>query len=113
MKGGIPGMSDYNLPGLSLRSTLRGHTQNITRIAWSPDGQILASPSEDHTIRLWNAETGQCLHILSGHTDIINGVSWSPDSNMLATASDDATIKLWRTKTGQDSKMLTEHNTAV
>lgn len=113
MKGAIPEMSDKNLPGLSLRSTLRGHAQNITRIAWSPDGQIIASPSEDHTIRLWDAKTDQCLHIFSGHTDIINTIAWSPDGRILASASDDATIKLWSTQAGQDLKTLRGHKAAV
>ena len=106
-------MSDKNLPGLSLRSTLQGHTQNITQIAWSPDGHIIASPSEDHTIRLWDTKTGQCLHTLSGHSDTINGVSWSPNGRVLASASDDATIKLWETLTGQYQRTLTEHRAAV
>ncbi len=44
-------MSQKNLPpGLTLRYTLKGHTQSITRIAWSLDGHMLASPSGDQTI---------------------------------------------------------------
>lgn len=48
-------------PGVKLVHTLRGHTYHIGRIAWSPDGRLLASSSADHTIRLWNAETDECL----------------------------------------------------
>lgn len=40
-------------PGVKLLRTLRGHTDTIGRIAWSPDGRLLASPSADGTIRLW------------------------------------------------------------
>ncbi len=54
-------------PGVKLVCTLRGHTDCIGRIAWSPDGRMLASPSDDKTIRLWDAETGQCLRTLTGH----------------------------------------------
>ena len=50
-------------PGVKLVRTLRGHTEFIGRIAWSPDGRILASPSGDGTIRLWDTETGECLRI--------------------------------------------------
>ena len=51
-------------PGVKLVYTLRGHTGWIGRIAWSPDGRILASPSGDNTIRLWDAETGEFLRTL-------------------------------------------------
>ena len=60
-------------PGVKLLRTLRGHRGLIGRIAWSPDGRLLASPSEDKTIRLWNGETGECLRSLRGH----GGPAWS------------------------------------
>src|SRR5580658_2479215 len=50
--------------GVKLIQTLRGHTAGIGRIAWSPMGQVLVSPSEDGTIRIWNTETGKCLREL-------------------------------------------------
>ena len=56
-------------PGVKLVRTLRGHTGWIGRIAWSPDGRMLASPSADETIRLWDAETGECLRTLEGHKE--------------------------------------------
>src|SRR5258706_7284245 len=107
-------MSQHNLPaGLSLRYTLPGHTSSITRIAWSPDGNILASPSGDRTIKLWDTITGQLLHTLSDHTDSINDVAWSPDNIVIASASDDASIKLWDTRTWECLKTLKEHTAAV
>jgi WD40 repeat protein len=45
--------------GVKLVRTLRGHTGTIGRIAWSPDGRTLASPSHDKTIRIWDVETGE------------------------------------------------------
>lgn len=53
-------------PGVKLVRTLRGHTGWIGRIAWSPDGRMLATPAADNTIRLWDAETGECLHTPEG-----------------------------------------------
>ncbi len=100
-------------PGLALRYTFAEHSQSITRIAWSPDGHMLASPSEDRTIRLWDGATGRLLRTLTGHTDSINTVAWSPDGSMLASASDDATINLWNTQTGQCLRTLKGHRAGV
>jgi WD40 repeat protein len=74
-----------SVPGLTLRQVLRGHTGPINRIAWSPDGSYLASPSEDKTIRIWDTRSGACVRTLQGHKDIVNSVTWSPDSKMLAS----------------------------
>ena len=56
------------VPGFTLRQVLRGHTSWIGRIAWSPDGAYLASPSDDKTVRIWDAATGVCVRSLQGHT---------------------------------------------
>ncbi len=55
------------MPGLTLKRILRGHESWISRIAWSPHGQFLASPSDDETIRIWDVEQGACLKVLNGH----------------------------------------------
>jgi len=44
--------------------TLTGHTSEIYSVSFSPDGQIVASGSDDQTARLWDASTGECLKIL-------------------------------------------------
>ena len=87
--------------GFKLRCTLQGHSDIITQIAWSADGKKLASASKDHTIRLWNTETGELISVLEGHTDIVLGIAWAPDGGTLASVSGDDTIKLWNTNTGQ------------
>ena len=74
---------------------LQGHKDPITRIRWSPDGRKLASASTDNSIRIWDAETGQCIKTITGHDNWIWCVSWSPNGLMLASASEDATVRIW------------------
>jgi small GTP-binding protein len=96
-----------NIPsGLKLRHTLQGHTGTIRRIMWSPDGQALASASADHTIRLWDGETGTLLATLEGHTEEVNSVVWSSDKSTLISGSDDQTIRIWDTANGIERRSL-------
>src|SRR5229473_2394690 len=52
---------------IELVATLEGHAGGVTAIAFSPDGQLLASGSMDHTVRLWNLEPGDLMTALVGH----------------------------------------------
>ena len=71
-------------------------------MAFSPDGHRLASASDDTTVRLWDADTGQPIGApLTGHTDTVLSVAFSPDGHRLASASDDHTVRLWNADTGQ------------
>jgi len=99
--------------GFKLRHVLRGHKGVIFRIAWSPDGKMIASPSRDMTIRIWDAETGELLEELKSHTDSVFCVSWSPDSSMFASDSHDNTIQIWDTKAWTLLRMLTGHEDPV
>ncbi|MEN3002201.1 MAG: hypothetical protein ABDI19_10240 [Armatimonadota bacterium] len=80
-----------------------GHGGYVYSVAFSPDGQLLASGSEDRIIRLWRVADGQLLRTLTGHTHIVYSVAFSPDGQLIASASGsrDRTIKLWQVSTGQ------------
>ncbi|MDJ0702624.1 MAG: GTP-binding protein [Leptolyngbyaceae cyanobacterium MO_188.B28] len=101
------------VPGLTLKRILRGHTDYIGRIAWSPDGQFLASPSNDQTIRIWNVARGECTAVLKGHTNTVFSVAWSPDGQRLASAAGDKTIRLWNAANGQHLQTLEGHTNSV
>ena len=100
-------------PGVKLVRTLRGHKGYIGRIAWSPDGRMLASPCQDQTIRLWDAETGERLRTLEGHTGAVWSVAFDPAGRTLASGSDDNTVKLWEPTSGKLVRTLKRLQSAV
>jgi WD40 repeat protein len=75
--------------------TLQGHSGWILSIAFSPDGQWLASGSCDRTVKIWSVQDGQCIKTLKAHTNWVWSVAFSPDGQAVASASDDGVIKLW------------------
>ena len=78
---------------------LTGHTDTVHSVAFSPDGQTLASGSDDNTVRLWNVSSPRHAKPLgaplTGHTGPLWSVAFSPDGNMLAAGSADSTASLW------------------
>ena len=103
--------------GSQLR-TLTGHTSGIASVSFSPDGSTIASGSGDrigrwmagdHSVRLWDANTGSHLHTLTGHRDKVNSLSFSPDGAILASGSYDDTARLWDVNTGSHLRTLDGH----
>ena len=94
-------------------TSLEGHTSRVTKIVFSPDGAMLASTSEDRTIRLWNIATRTHKHTLTGHNSRIYSVAFSPDGLTLASGSENGRIRFWNVTTGQYRVTLEGHSRSV
>ena len=117
---GSIGIWIYNAQTYQEIALLTGHTGRVTSIAFSPDGSVLASGSQDNTARLWDPMTGEHGLTLTGHTGSVNSVAFSPDGSVLASGSGDwlwketdSTVRLWDTVTGEHKITLTGHTGSV
>ena len=90
-------------------SVLEGHTNGYA-VAFSPDGGQLVTGSDDHTIWLWNVQTGALLHIMTGHTVAVVSLAYSSDGMLLASGSYDHTVRIWDVETGLQVGMYTGHS---
>lgn len=95
---------------------LSGHTDAVTCLQidetlTQPNYPVLMTGSWDRTVRVWNAESGECVQVLRGHTRGVRCIQF--DSVKLITGSMDSTIKIWSWLTGECSRTLEGHRDAV
>ena len=79
---------------------LPGHVNKITQLQFSPDGNILASRSDDGTVIFWNSATCEFITLLTGDHCELNDIAFSPDGKTLATIANNCTVILWDVQSG-------------
>jgi len=96
--------------------TLTGHSGSIAvlnGLSFSPDGQRLASASNDNTAKIWAVDSGETLQTLAWHQESVGAVVFSPDGQYVATAGDDARIVLWDVESGRLLRLFSGHQNIV
>jgi small GTP-binding protein len=103
------------MPGITLQQILHGHKAQINRIAWSPNGKLLASPSDDHSLRIWDTEKRICIQTHRKNSEA-NCAGWSPDGKYIVSAWGNGqdlntnSISIWDADKGELAKELSELN---
>ena len=82
------------------RAALQMHHGRIWSVAVNGQGTLIASGSDDHTVRLWDGQTGQHRFTLKGHKSWVRAVAFSQRGSFLASGGDDSTIRIWNTASG-------------
>ncbi|MBH8572124.1 serine/threonine protein kinase [Nostocaceae cyanobacterium CENA369] len=107
-QGELPNRPCYTLSGI-----LSGHTRAVLTIAFSPDGKVLATGSDDNTIKLWEVNTGRLISTMFGHSWSVVAIAFTVDGETLISASWDKTVKLWRVSTKEEIATLCGHGDSV
>lgn len=101
--GSLQGLAySWNLAEGTAGPTLEGHKGQVSCLAFSADGALLATGSHDDTMILWDTAAGAQKLQLTGHSDNILALAFSPDARRLVSASQDGTFKLWDTQDGRE-----------
>ena len=93
--------------------TVDGHSGAVISASFSPDGRRIISASHDQTLKVCDAETGECLQTLSGHECAVISASFSPDGRRIVSASNDETVRVWDAETGECLQTLSGHENDV
>lgn len=96
-----------------LLKVFKGHTNSVRTVTFGHRGKLVATGSEDTTVRIWDTDTGECLTILKGHDNWVWSVAFSYDDRLLASGSNDQMVKIWDVSKGECIQTLKGHTHKV
>jgi WD40 repeat protein len=96
-----------------LKNVRLAHLDAVSGIAFSPDGQHIATASEDATAKIWDVSSGTRLRSITGHNAAVRDVAFHPDGIHVATVSRDTQVKVWNAVSGQELLTLLGHTETV
>ncbi|NEQ12491.1 MAG: WD40 repeat domain-containing protein [Moorea sp. SIO3E2] len=102
-----------NPPTGPLLSTLSGHGDSVNSIAVTPDDTMVISGSSDHTVKVWDVNTGAEIRTLTGHTSPVNAVAVTPDGTRVISGASDNTVRVWNLATGKEILRFNGHSLPV
>ena len=99
----------FDIAQADMRFEINKHTDWVTDLEFSPNGQFLATAGRQGDLFVWESERGREYQTLAGHPAAITAVSWRADSKLLATASEDGTVRLWSTEQAKPIRSWQAH----
>jgi WD40 repeat protein len=100
--------SSWNLLWNSLGAA-GAHTTNVTAVAFSADGSLVASASMDQTVKIWSTSSWTLQRTLTGHTNGVASIAFSPDGQEIVSGSVDGTLKIWDRSNGNCLVTIAAH----
>jgi WD40 repeat protein len=90
----------WGLQSLAKITTLRGHSDDVVQVQFSPDSRLLATGSVDRTVKVWNTIDWSLFRSLDQHQNVISAIAFSPNSKQIAVGTTVGTLNIWDLEAG-------------